>query len=100
MPLTINFQGNYSIDPSKASPLCKFVAATDINDFAKMFDGKLKFNTEAQDIFEAIQQPYTLSIDEDKIPQEKFERLFNELDALNVKFVKEENPEPKLDIQG
>ena len=64
---SINFQGNYNIDPSKASPLCKVVAAVDISKFAKEFDGEMTFNPEAHDAFDAVQQPYTLAIDEDKI---------------------------------
>lgn len=59
---SINFQGNYNIDPSKASPLCKVVAAVDISKFAKEFDGEMTFNPEAHDAFDAVQQPYTLAM--------------------------------------
>lgn len=52
---SINFQGNYNIDPSKASPLCKVVAAVDISKFAKKFDGEMTFNPEAHDAFDAVQ---------------------------------------------
>ena len=97
---SINFQGNYNIVPSKASPLCKVVAAVDISKFAKEFDGEMTSNPEAYDAFDAIQQPYTLAIDEDKISKEKFNALLDELDALDVKFTKEKDSDSKLDIQG
>ena len=56
--------------------------------------------TEAHDAFDAVQQPYTLAIDEDKISKEKFNALLDELDALDVKFTKEKDSDSKLDIQG